>query len=77
MYGPVSVCVCLSVTSRCSIKMDGRIELVFGTGASSDLSYSVFSRNSVTYKNKELRPKFGTTLKISPQSVDRRNVSSA
>ena len=27
-YGPVSVC--LSVTSRCSIEMDGRIELVFG-----------------------------------------------
>jgi len=28
-YGPVSVC--LSVTSRCSISMDGRIELVSGT----------------------------------------------
>jgi len=25
------VSVCLSVTSRCSIKMDGRIKLVFGT----------------------------------------------
>jgi len=25
------VCVCLSVTSRCFIEMDGRIELVFGT----------------------------------------------
>jgi len=32
-YGPVSVCVCLcpSVTSRCSIKTAERIELVFGT----------------------------------------------
>ena len=26
-YDPVSVCVCLSLTSRCSIEMDGRIEL--------------------------------------------------
>ena len=32
------VCVCLSVTSRCSIEMDGRIELVFGTHAYSHLS---------------------------------------
>jgi len=37
-YGPVSVC--LSVTSRCSIKTDGRIELVFGMEAC-DLSYIV------------------------------------
>jgi len=33
--GPVSVClsVCLSVTSRCSIKRDERIDLVFGMEA--------------------------------------------
>jgi len=38
-YGPLSVClsVCLSVTSRCSIKKDGRIELVFRKKASFDL----------------------------------------
>jgi len=29
----VSVYLCLSVTSRCSIEMDGRIELVFGLQA--------------------------------------------
>jgi len=42
-YGPVSVCLslCLSVTSRSSIQTAERIELVFGMGASFDLSYSV------------------------------------
>ena len=37
-YGAVSVsdCVCLSVTSRCSVEMDERINLVFGTEASVD-----------------------------------------
>jgi len=42
-YDPVSVSlsVCLSVTSGCSIEMDGRIQLVFGMSASFDLSYSV------------------------------------
>ena len=29
-YDPVSLCVSLSVTSRCSIEMDGRNKLVFG-----------------------------------------------
>ena len=29
-YDPVSVCLCLSVTSRCSIEMGRCIELVFG-----------------------------------------------
>ena len=37
-YGPVS----LSVTSRCSIEVVGRIELVFGMEASFDQSYAVF-----------------------------------
>ena len=45
-YGPVSVCVsvCLSafVPSLCSVEVAGRIELVFGTEASSDLYYTVF-----------------------------------
>ena len=46
-HGPVSVCLsvcpcpCSSVTSRSSIKTDERIWLVFGTGASFDLSYTV------------------------------------
>ena len=44
IHGPVSVSVsvCLSVTSRCSIKMDKRIELVFGMEVSFDQSYAVF-----------------------------------
>jgi len=33
-HGPVSVCVCLSVTSRSSIETAERNELVFGMGAS-------------------------------------------
>jgi len=33
--------LCLSVTSRCSIETDERIELVFGMGASIDLSNTV------------------------------------
>ena len=28
-YGPLSVCLCLSVTSRCSIESSGRIEVGF------------------------------------------------
>jgi len=35
------LCVRLSVTSRCSIETDERIGLVFGVGASFDLSYTV------------------------------------
>ena len=35
------VCACLSVTSQCSIKTAGRIELVFGTEAFFDLLYTV------------------------------------
>jgi len=38
----VSVSVCLSVTSRCSIEVVGRIELVFGIEASFDQFYTVF-----------------------------------
>jgi len=35
---PVSVCLSVSVTSRCSIETDGWIKLIFGTEASFDLS---------------------------------------
>jgi len=42
-YGPVSVMyVCLSVTSRCFIERDERINLVFGRKASFDQSYTAF-----------------------------------
>jgi len=34
----LSVCVCLSVTSRCFVEVVGRIELVFGMKASFDQS---------------------------------------
>jgi len=42
-YGFVSACdcVCMSVTSRYSMETAERIELVFGTGASFHLSYTV------------------------------------
>jgi len=40
-YGPVSVSLCLSFTRRCSIETAEQIGLVFGTGASFNLSYSV------------------------------------
>ena len=42
-YGPASVCLCVcpSVTSRCSVETDERIELGFCTGASIHLSYTV------------------------------------
>jgi len=36
----VSVCVCFSVTSRSSVKMAGRIELLFGMRASFYISYT-------------------------------------
>ena len=35
------VCVCVSVTSRCSIKRDKRINVLFGMEVSFDQSYSV------------------------------------
>jgi len=40
-YVPVSVSVCRSVTSRCSVETDERIWLVFGMGASLDLSHTL------------------------------------
>ena len=46
----MSVSVCLSVTSRCSIETDGRNNLVFGKGASFDQSYTVFKEIQVSTK---------------------------
>jgi len=37
----MALCLCLSVTSRCSIEMGGQIELVCGMCASFDLSHTV------------------------------------
>jgi len=49
---PTAVClsVCLSVTSRCSIEVVGRIELVFGMEAYFDQSYTVFYGKLCIYK---------------------------
>ena len=38
----MALCLCLSVTSRCSIEMDVQIELVFGVYVPFDLFYTVF-----------------------------------
>jgi len=50
----LSVCLCLflSVTSRCSIETDERIELMFGMRTSFHLSCTVFEGNSVFSENK-------------------------
>jgi len=44
-------CVCLSVTSRSSIRRDERINLIFGMNAF-DQSYTLVKGNSAIYKNK-------------------------
>ena len=50
----MAVCLCLSVsvTSRCSIELDGRIDPVFDIQASCDQSYTVLYGNSDIHKNK-------------------------
>ena len=50
-------CVCLSVTSRSSVNMAERIELVFGMWAPFYPSFTVLKRNSGISKNK------GTSLR--------------
>jgi len=40
----MTLCLSVSVTSRCSIEMDGQIELVFGMYASFDISYAVLRK---------------------------------
>ena len=47
----VSVCVSLPVTSRSSIETAEQIELVFGTGSSFHLSYTVLKGNWGVSKN--------------------------
>ena len=48
-------CPCLSVTSRCSLKWDERINMVFGMRASFDKYYFAFQGNSGIYKIRLLR----------------------
>jgi len=48
----LAMCLCLSVTSQCSIETAERIELVFGVWASFHPSYTVLKENSVTSENK-------------------------
>ena len=51
----MAVCLCQSVTSRCSIKRNERINLLFGMEASFDQSYTVIifkNIHSGIYKNK-------------------------
>ena len=40
----MSVSVSLSVTSQCSVEMDGQIELVFSLVVSLDLSYTLYCK---------------------------------
>jgi len=67
---PVSLCVRLnvSVRSRCSIQRDGRIDLVFGTEASFDQSYTVIRKfrylEKYEYFPLELFPKLRTCRKF-------------
>jgi len=46
----LSVCICPTTTSRTSIETAERIGLIIGTGASFDLSYTVFKEILVTPK---------------------------
>jgi len=47
---PMTLCLRLFVTSRCSIEMAERIELIFGTETSCDPFYIIFHENSGTSK---------------------------
>ena len=75
-----TMCLCLSVTSQCSVETAERIELVFGVGPSFRLSYTVLQRNSGVSKNKDtslwnfVRPYSGLH-KILLWHIDRRNAS--
>ena len=40
----IALCLCLSVTSQCSIEVVGCIELVFGMAVSFDQSYTVLRK---------------------------------
>ena len=46
----MTLCLRLFVTSRCSIEMAERIELIFGTETSCDPFYIIFHENAGTSK---------------------------
>jgi len=76
-YGPVSVCLSVSVTSRCSVETVGRIKLGFGTKVFFGQSYAV-SRKFRYLQNKGTSlGNFATNSGLfSPRHIDCRNVLS-
>ena len=80
VFGLVSVCGCLCFcVGHKSIETAERIRLVFGMGASFDLSYTVFKEIRYLQRQEyfplELCSKLWTS-KISPSHIDRRSVLS-
>ena len=73
-HGSVSVSVCLSVTSRCSVETVERIELVLDMIAYFYFSYTVLKRNLRIFKNKGTSPWHFVPNSglISPRHIDRR-----
>jgi len=69
------VCVSVSVTSRCSVELAGRIELAVGTDASFDLSCTALQANSGIYRT-NLQKLINRRHNIRANRVDRRNVLS-
>jgi len=77
LLAPVlALCLCLSVTSRCSVETDGRINLVLTRGLLSTSPTLCFTQIQVSTKIRVLPS--GTffsklwTLKIPPRHIDRR-----
>ena len=71
----LSDCLSVSVTSRSSIETAERIELIFGTGASFRLSYTVLKENSGNSKNKgtslwNFVPNFGSLYQSLKRVID-------
>jgi len=50
----MALCPSVSVTSPCAIERDGQTDLVFGTEASFDQSYSMFFRKFTYLQNQVL-----------------------
>jgi len=74
-----SVCLCLSVTSRSSVKTVERIELVFGMGGFFHISYTVLKEIQVSLKIRVLPSgtfSYTPDLEMCFSIIDRRNVLS-
>ena len=74
--GPMSVCLCLSVTSWCSIKSNKRINLVFGIGSFFSTSPTLYFKEIQVSTKIRVLPS-GTfslipDLKNSPRHIERR-----